>query len=768
MKFLKTYQDRAINKLLNRTKELFEEKKEDATIIFQSPTGSGKTFMISKYIEEVIKEFKNEELCFLWLSIGAGMLHKQSYYSLKKTFNGFPSVYLLEDEFHGGRSYIRKDEVVIINWDKINKQDKLGDWTNTLMQDSETYNFIDIIKNTQDLGTKIIMIIDESHTGAKSERALELRHKIIQADLTIEMSATPVIKEYDEIIKINPKDVIEEGMIKKEIIVNDSLELYKTKDITSEELILKTAISKRTNLSNLYKKNDLNINPLCLIQIPNAKAGKQKLEFIEEYLAKYNISYENGKLAIWLNKDKINLDMLNDNENKVECLIFIKAIATGWDCPRAQILVKFVDTKSEILEIQTVGRILRMPEAEHYTDDDLNRAFLYINTDEFSVKKEEYNLNIIKSLFSIRKNIYNEMNLNSYYLNRVDYGDITRNIYGDLEDIFCKEFGLDTGKYELFDNNKKIISKKISLEAMDSEAELIDEKHLDTLKFDDLYSKKIISNEKITVKYSSADLDNIFEKVVQNNLNGFAQVRSTPILMNGIRRWFKQYLGISARETFNGHIKIRNIFLTNRKIFEKLLNEVTLKYKFTKAKELELKVEELEKWNENWEVSQNRAFNSETYRFYNYKLSLYQPCYLNLDSDIEQEFIEFIENNSDNILWWWQNGNEHMALNFGIKYKTKSMTKPYSTFQPDFLIMFKNAQLGIFDTKAIGYQEDDNKIKAEALQKYIKDENFKNKNLFGGIVIKDNNGYFKINQQEEYKSFNEAHEEWIYFEDLLN
>ena len=757
MKQLKRYQEKAVNKLVSSTQELLKDKQEKATIIFQSPTGSGKTYMMSQYIEQTIKAFSHDEICFLWISIGTGMLHKQSYYSLKNIFREFPDVYLLENEFHGGRGHIERNEVVIVNWDKLNQKDKeTGEWKNSLMKDSETYNFRDVVQNTKELGTKIIMIIDESHSSAKSERALELRDDVIKADLTIEMSATPVISEYDARVKVNPQDVIDEGMIKKEIIVNDGLEFHNIDDITSEELILKSAISKRFNLAKMYLKNELDINPLCLIQLPSGKEGEQKQEFIENYLAENNATTANGKLAIWLSEDKINLDMLNDNESKVEFLIFKQAIATGWDCPRAQVLVRFRDVKSVIFDIQTVGRILRMPEAIHYHDDELNRAFMYINTDKFDVKKEEYNPNIIKSIYSTRKDIYGDMKLRSYYLNRVDYGDVTRSIYEDLEEVFCKKVGLKIGQYEFFEDNKKIVSKVISLEALETEMELIDEKHIDTLEFDGLGDETVTADTTIKVRLSSADLDIALENLVRNNLNGFAAKRSLGIMLNGIRRWFKQYLGISARETFNGHIKIRNIVLSNYELFGQLLDEATLVYKHTKEQEIKEKVSEIEVWNDNWEVSQKRGFNPQVYTKYEYKLSLYSPCYLNFDSNIEEDFIEFLEKHEDKILWWWQNGSEHMALNFGIKYNTKS------TFQPDFLVMFKNGRLGIFDTKGIGYQEDNNKKKSEALQEYIKEENQNGKNIFGGVIIKDGE-HFKINQKKMYKTFSECFEDWEYF-----
>ncbi|MFA6195030.1 MAG: DEAD/DEAH box helicase family protein [Sulfurimonas sp.] len=756
MNQLKRYQEKAVDKLITRTKELLEEKKEKATIVFQSPTGSGKTFMMSQYIEQAIKEFPNDELCFLWISIGAGKLHEQSYYLLKKSFCGFPDVYLLENEFHGGRSCIYRNEVVIVNWDKINQKDKAGDWKNSLMKDSETYNFRDVVLNTRDLGVKIIMIIDESHTNSSSQRAMELRDDIIKADLTIEMSATPQMSDYNDKVQVNPQDVIDEGMIKKEIIVNENLESYNSNDTTSEELILKTAYSKRFELAQTYKKNDLDINPLCLIQIPTGENAIKKQEVIEAFLAKNGVTFENGKLAIWLSDDKINLDMLNDNENRVEFLIFKQAIATGWDCPRAQVLVKFRDKGSETLEIQTVGRILRMPEGEHYDDDSLNKAYMYINTNEFNVKKEDYNPNIIKSNYSTRKDIYENLKLKSYYLNRVDYGDITSNVYGDFEKVFCKFFGLEVGKDELLNENQIIVSQKISLEYLENNIEIIDNKHLSTAIFDELYKEKIKSNSSVKVKLSSDDLDVALENIVKNNLNGFAPKRSLNIMKNGIRRWFKQYLGINPREN-NGYIKIRNIVLSNCDIFAQLLNDVTLAYKKTKDIEIEQKVEEIEEWDDKWEISYKRAFNPVTYKKYDFQLSLYEPCYLNKDSDLEIEFIEYLEKNNDKIIWWWQNGSEHMALNFGIKYNIKS------TFQPDFLVMFKDGRLGIFDTKPLDDREDDKKVKNEALQKYIKEENINGKNLFGGLIVKDKSGHFRINQKEEYKSFKDSLEDWEYF-----
>ena len=92
---------------------------------------------------------------------------------------------------------------------------------------------------------------------------------------------------------------------------------------------------------------------------------------------------------------------------------------------------------------------------------------------------------------------------------------------------------------------------------------------------------------------------------------------------------------------------------------------------------------------------------------------------------------------------------------FYAKYNSKS------TFQPDFFVLLKNGKLGIFDTKASGYNEDDNKLKAESLQRYIK-----NKNIFCGLVIKEGQ-HFRINAKEKYASFTENPDDWEYFEEWM-
>ena len=60
MKELKNYQQNAIDQLMQFT-EMFLKTPKNETIIFQSPTGSGKTITIARYIHELTKETKQKQ-----------------------------------------------------------------------------------------------------------------------------------------------------------------------------------------------------------------------------------------------------------------------------------------------------------------------------------------------------------------------------------------------------------------------------------------------------------------------------------------------------------------------------------------------------------------------------------------------------------------------------------------------------------------------------------------------------------------------------------
>ncbi len=268
---LKNYQEKAIKQLYQQTVLIYDndDQELDNTIVFQSPTGSGKTVILTKYIEEMCNKFN--DICFLWISIGSGDLHNQSKRSVKRNVSNKVKLSLVEDEFTGERKTIQPSEVVFVNWEKIRNKDKQGAFTNVLMKDIEKYNFVDVLNNTRESGIKIILIIDESHVSSSTTRAMELRDGIIKPYLTIEASATPVLTQYMTAkVSVPANKVIEEGMIKKEVIINADIDEVLDDEISSDNLVLEAAFSKLEELKQRYLDIGSNVNPLALIQLPNS------------------------------------------------------------------------------------------------------------------------------------------------------------------------------------------------------------------------------------------------------------------------------------------------------------------------------------------------------------------------------------------------------------------------------------------------------------------------------------------------------------------
>jgi type III restriction enzyme len=731
--------------------------------------------MVAKFIEELIKERPDTDMCFLWVSIGKGDLHKQSKKSLERIFDGFPSVNLLEEEFFGSRSYIEQNEVVVVNWEKLynkyNSGEQKGEWKNKVMRDGEGMNFIEVLESTREK-RKIILIIDESHYASDAQRTNELR-SIIKADVTLEMSATPKIqpsgielaKGFAKFVYVDPNEVIEEGMIKKELIINENLEKLVDDEKTSQEIIIEAAYNKRLALKEAYKIAGTDINPLCLIQLPNAESGATKKEVVEAFLADKGITEANGKLAVWLSEEKSDrLDEISEFDSEVEFLLFKQAIDTGWDCPRAHILVKLREIQSYTFEVQTVGRILRMPEQKHYEDESLNIGYIFTNLHTITVAKEDYNPNIIKHLKSTRKSNYRNLQLPSYYKSRVDFGDITLSFGKTLEKVFCNAFGIEVDSLMInsTENGNKIKQSGLTTDITTYKETLLTDKKIEGKEFDNLLGVLNESDDRTTLaKLADNDLQDMFSSVIKENLNGFAPKRSIPTVRGAIYQWFRKYLGINYQME-NGIIHIQYLFLhsQNTTKFSQLLSKATGDYKPIKKAEVRAKIEETIY---DWDIKKEDFFNQNSDEKVNYKLCIYEPCYLAIDrSTPEKEFEKYLETKTESVEWWFKNGSNKKDF-FGVKYEENELPQ---TFYPDYVIQLKSGNFFIGDTKA-GSTATEAKSRAEALQSFIETQNQLGKKLIGGIIIKDDTKKWRVNQQSVYKYDKTDLRDWDYFEDLI-
>ena len=723
---LKNFQTKAVSDLIDKSQKLLK-LSGNRKLIFRSPTGSGKTIMMAEYIERfVLDKISSDDFCFIWAT-PRKTLTLQSKSKLEKYFQY--KKLLKCSEFHELQdNKISTNEVLFLNWESINKSNK-----NTIVRDNERDFYLQkILENTRDEKREIILIIDESHHHATSEISKNLISEF-SAKISVEVSATPTIINPDEIINVDIEDVKLEALIKKSVKLNEGLEnIYENERIKiklkdgTENFILNEAINKRNVLLDSYKKENKKINPLLLIQLPDRKTGEEdrlKTE-IEVFLKKkHNISIDNGKLAIYLSEDKQNLENISKNDNAVEVLIFKQAIALGWDCPRAQILVLFRDWKNLSFSIQTIGRIMRMPDAisGYYQNDELNHSYVFTNLDYIELS-EDYAKNYLT--------IYNskstkDISLPSYHKKRAR--EKTR-LSPKFTDIFLNI---------AVKNNLKSILK---IKNQKATAEIITE--IISTDTDSLLTQ-VFKKEKFNIS-NPEDLQRIFDYFVRNNLSPFfPEDISISRVKESIYTFFEQELGLNYEDSLD---EILNICLSEKNIIQ-LKNFIELsKLKYlSETKDI---AEEII-LDDGWNFPKNISFTG-NYSLFDKKKSVMRPFYSNSSWKTEVEFINFLEN-LDNVEYWFKNGDRDQTF-FSIPYTDEGSEK---LFYVDFIIIFKNKKIGLFDTKS-GFTIKSSKEKSDGLQKYIKQNN--KLNLVGGIVTNTNNKTYKgswvyfLQESEKMKS----------------
>jgi len=738
---LKGYQTEAVRELVDKTVKLLSYS-ESKKIVFKAPTGSGKTIIVAEFLKKLVTDSGlKKDFSFIWAA-PRPILTMQSWNKLENYFESSRALKCsffedLEDK------KIDSNEILFINWESINKE------KNIIIRDNEQdFNLTRVMENTKEEGRGIVMIIDESHHHATSDISLRLINDI-GPKLTIDVSATPTL-EGDERVNVDIEDVKKEGMIKKAVVLNENFEniIEKAKIKTklakgSDEFVIEQAIKKRDELKKAYKKEGINIHPLILIQLPDrigSQEDRAKERIITILKDKHKISTENGKLAIWLSGEHINKENVEKHDSEVEVLLFKQAIALGWDCPRAQILVLFREWHSAIFSIQTVGRIMRMPEPDfgHYSEDILNYGYVYTNIDNISIK-DDLAKGYITIYTSMRIKDYKPINLLSYYPKR--HREKTR-----LSPLFTKIFLEEAKNYRL--------KEKIELKDKKLDISIISNWKIENI--DTSIGKEIEGSTFMVV--SNSDLQKLFDFFVRDHLTPFyPEDRSVGRVKESIYNFFEEEFNMNYEDCWEDIVQIV-LSEENSKHFLVVIDISKAKYREEVIKKRP-ELETLEKWNiPEGPLNYNERFIKKE----ECKKSVMQPFYSDEKWQPERDFIKELEKSKD-VKWWFKNGDRDATF-FAIHYEENGEQTP---FYIDFIILFKDGRIGLFDTKkgstaTVEYAGP----KAEALAKYIKEQRKLGKDIFGGIVVQDNNGLWRYNDKEKYSLLAERPEDWTLLDDL--
>lgn len=688
------------------------------TLIMKAPTGSGKTIILLDYIDKYF-DFSDSLTSFVWLSIGTGELEEQSKDKMDMLLPDRTSKTLdeaIREGFNG-------KDVTFINWEAINRS------SNKATKPSERKNIIDRIADAHKKGIEFILIVDEEHRGNTGISAEFMMN--FSAMNVIRVSATPIKNDSALKYEIPESEVIASGLITSAMYINEDVDDTRETDMSTEyAYLLSLAIVKRDKIQAEYDKLHKKIRPLVIIQFPDS--SNRYIEEVESYLEEKGYTYENGFVAKWLSEEKINTDGIEQSNATPIFLLWKQALSTGWDCPRAKILVKLRDNMSDSFEIQTIGRIRRMPEAHHYDNDVLDNCYMY-------TFDEEWKENVLRdpSAYETRRVTIKDEGRELILTREVRDSSSTnfgeREIREILSKYFEETYKLKTGP-RLSLEDKEENRKKMAADSWKFGTE-ISRVYLKGkfVKVSDILSADETSKGITTREVSTHDNGRDVMHIV-NELHGIISI-SDSVIRSIIKTLFhkQQYrridnlLALENREWYafiiNNHDRLKEVF---RKVKARSLED-NIRYKqmsldlgdfeiFYKEREFRIPLSEVYRVDSIRSDLKGKYLSKNVYDKYEETMVTEKTR-----SKIEQKF-EYYCNNCDNVKWFYKNGDKGDKY-FSIAYRTGF--GQVSLFYPDYIIQMKNNDVWIIETKGgerSGHTDNIDRmspIKFDAFRKYV-------------------------------------------------
>lgn len=716
--------------------------------------------MLAQFLRDLVSDprFQGNDVAFLWFSFSEDS-YLQSKQKLFDYYGGASELDLLDlNDLTRGK--LQKNNVFFINWQKIKGRSK--DSRKLRRENEWGLTFDNFINRTHEEERKLVVIIDEEHIGADTDLAFEVIEGLIKPKITVRVSATPkYIPNAEEIaeqsagfVQVKRNDVVEAGLIKEKIVFQTEEDLNKPEfnGIDQDEILLELAYRKRLDALGWYKELGASINPLVMIQLPNDDQEIRGTNTLNKQTIVLNFLKSKGvqedEIAVWLSNEKINLEDIEKNTSRTSFLLFKQAAATGWDCPRAGILVMFREIQNPTFAIQTVGRILRMPLGIHFAKPELNIGYLYTN-----YKRNEVLTEYAKSKTDNRPAIYasyrkpsvEPVSLESVFMSRTDYNDLGDSFQDTFSRVADEHFGVsddDLGMSALDKLNKHgvEISPKIT-NGIIVGVEIDD--------YDNFTHELLTEGGSHDQEMSEYDLERLYNLLCfkaiakqTDELKKFAPERSWGKLKTAMNVWLMRR-SLQPRPLI--YKMIVNDLLSPTSALSSVIGLALATYRPIRELEVNRRSQRSRRV-ETIEIPREILFFTDQYEEMKVERSAMQPFYIEKEyqgAENEKDFIAFLDSHKS-IEWWHKNGDAGSEF-FSITYYNPEENRE-KLFYPDWIFKTQS-DVWIIDTKQGATAElGDTRYKAEALQEWLKAR----KDIKGGIAVKDGPNGWKINDSSSY------------------
>jgi len=762
------YQQNAAASIVDGVIRCWESGAFKQPIVFKAPTGSGKTLVLAHAIRGLSRQPNwQADKAFIWVTFSE-QLALQSRDKLRLYFGGESDHVLLTSE-DISRAEISEDSILFLNWQKLVAKDKesrkLRRPDAELDRRESGRYFEDFIDAAVYKGLSLILVIDEAHTNVTPDLAQEIID-YINPRVVVHVSATPKPEivaqaaELDSFVRVNRQDVVNAGLIKEKIVIQTSEDLASHGVQDFDHVLLQLGLDKRESLKDQFLSLGKKVNPLLLIQLPNddselvSRGEKTKEQIVTDYLQSKGI--DESRIARWFDNHP-KPAFIEENDDAHDVLIFKLAAGTGWDCPRAQVLVMFRNIRVEQRYIQTVGRILRMPEPDKTEDysghPDLRSGFLFTNYDRTDVVSNwvDQSSSGAAVFLSKRRIPDSGVLLKSDFISRTDFGDLSSS--SKFQSSFCTSMDEWFGFVEedmIPARQEKLERRGLRLEGSVKNHVVVDAEFSD---FDQLSLDFRRLGQEVDIDMSSNDVEKTFNffcwSVLKEQTEDSSRVsslsRSWSPFKSALRVWLKS--AVHAETDLLYRIAVADFLRGPGSALRPAITQALKDYRPILDQLLDRRLEEsLSKESYDFSIRESYSFPA-NYEQLDVKRCALSPFFLPSEDyrgkTNELEFIDFLESREGSIDWWFKQGVGRDF--FGLHY-VNTRSKKSAIFYPDWILKLSNGKLLIADTK-LGQTASDTEGRAEALAARLKKMGA---NYLGGIIVKEN-GIWHINQAPDYE-----------------
>lgn len=410
---LKTFQEDAVAKLVRYMRAAAKDSRsgDHQAVSLASTTGSGKTVMLTSAIEILLQGDHAappiEEATFLWIT-DQPELNEQTRKKMLSTSSFLTNERLIVIDASFNQETLTAGAVHFLNIQKLGKDKGL-----VARGDKHAFTIWEIIKNTIDARPgRFFVIVDEAHRGMTEEKGVAEAATIIQkfikgsaelppVPVVVGISATP--ERFNTLIgganrasrpvNVDVADVRLSGLIKETIILH-----HPKKERATDMTMLREAARSLKTFTQLWashcaKEEEFTVFPLLVVQVEDA-GGKgeisetdiaQAIRTIRDNLGTMPIdafahSFQEGT-TLSVGSERLRYLAPSDiqTDSDVRVVFFKTSLNTGWDCPRAEVMMSFRAASDATYIAQLVGRMVRTPLARKIIDNEvLNTVPLYL------------------------------------------------------------------------------------------------------------------------------------------------------------------------------------------------------------------------------------------------------------------------------------------------------------------------------------------------------------------------------------------------------